>query len=72
MLILLQFEGVDLMNKFNHISNLLHDLKFKLENKGVLDKEIEIFLLTIQKEIDSIRNTEHKTKQQIADLLYKL
>lgn len=60
------------MNKFERISNLLYDLKFKLEDKGILDKEIETHLLTIQKEIDHIREEEHKTKQQIADLLYKL
>jgi hypothetical protein len=39
------------MNKFERISNLLHDLKFKLEDKGVLDKEIEAYLLFVQKEI---------------------
>ena len=60
------------MNKFERISNLLHDLKFKLEDKGFLEKEIEVYLLVIQKEIDHIRDTEHKTKQQIAELLAKL
>lgn len=60
------------MNKFDRISNLLHDLKFKLEDKGVLDKEIEAYLLLIQKEIDHIRKEEHKTKQCISELLYNL
>lgn len=59
------------MNKFDCISNLLHDLKFKLEDKGVLDKEIEIHLLLIQKEIDRIREEEHNTKREILNLLYK-
>jgi hypothetical protein len=45
------------MNKFDRISNLLHDLKFKLEDKNFLDQEIETYLLTIQKEIDHIRDT---------------
>lgn len=60
------------MNKFERISNLLHDLKFKLEDKGFLDKEIEVYLLVIQKEIDHIRDTEHKTKQRISELLADL
>lgn len=60
------------MNKFERISNLLHDLKFKLEDKGVLDKEIEKHLLAIQKEIDRVREEEHKTKQRISELLYSL
>ncbi|AJA41508.1 hypothetical protein AXJ14_gp189 [Geobacillus virus E3] len=60
------------MNKFERIVNLLHDIKFKLEDKGVLDKEIETHLLLIQKEIDNIRDTEHKTKQRISELLANL
>ena len=60
------------MNKFDRISNLLYDLKFKLEDKEVLDKEIEMHLLLIQKEIDRIRKEEHKTKQRISELLYNV
>jgi hypothetical protein len=60
------------MNKFDRISNLLHDLKFKLEDKNFIDQEIEAYLLTIQKEIDYIRDMEHKTKQHISELLAKL
>lgn len=59
-------------NKIYKKCILLHDLKFKLEDKGFLEKEIEVYLLVIQKEIDHIRDTEHKTKQQIAELLAKL
>ncbi|MED4885420.1 hypothetical protein [Bacillus smithii] len=60
------------MNKFDRISNLLYDLKFKLEDKGILDKEIETHLLLVQKEIQRIREEEHKAKQQIAELLARL
>lgn len=60
------------MNKFDRISNLLHDLKFKLEDKGILDKEIEAYLLLAQKEIQHMREEEHKTKQQIVNLLHNL
>ncbi|OAO82614.1 hypothetical protein [Anoxybacillus flavithermus] len=58
--------------KFTKLSEYVHDLKFKLEDKGFLDKEIEMHLLLIKKEIDNIRDTEHKTKQRISELLYNL
>ena len=43
-----------------------------LDDKGSLDKEIEMYLQIILKEIDNARQREHKTKQHIAELLAKL
>lgn len=60
------------MNKYENISSLVHNLKYMLEDKGFLDKEIEMYLHVILKEIDNARQREHKTRQHIADLLYKL
>lgn len=59
------------MNKYDNISNLIYDLRFMLEDKKFLDKEVEIYLQVILKEIDNIRQKEHKTKQHINELLYK-
>lgn len=60
------------MNKYDNISSLIHNLKYMLEDKGSLDKEIEMYLQIILKEIDNARQREHKTKQHIAELLARL
>lgn len=60
------------MDKYDNISGLIKNLKFFLEDKGVLDKEIEMYLHVMLKEVYNMREQEHKKKQHILDLLNRL